>query len=73
MKVVTPDQNIIDGIKALAEEDSRSFSQYVNIVLPFVLPVFADDPQQRVYVSSALTVSTLVAIAGFAVLAAVGI
>lgn len=39
---------------------------------PFVLPVFADDASQRVYVSSALSVSTLVAIAGFAVLAAMG-
>ena len=39
---------------------------------PFVLPVFADDATQRVYVSSALSVSTLVAIAGFAVLAVVG-
>ena len=39
---------------------------------PFVLPVFADDADQRVYVSSALSVSTLVAIVGFAVLAAVG-
>ncbi len=40
---------------------------------PFVLPVFADDAEQRVYVSSALSVSTLVAIVGFAVLAAAGI
>ena len=40
---------------------------------PFVLPVFADDPDQRVYVSSVLSVSTLVAIAGFAVLAATGL
>lgn len=40
---------------------------------PFVLPVFADDEAQRVYVSSALSVSTLVAIAGFAVLAAMGV
>lgn len=39
---------------------------------PFVLPVFADDADQRVYVSSALSVSTLAAIALFAVLAAVG-
>ena len=39
---------------------------------PFVLPVFADDADQRVYVSSALSVSTLAAIAGFAVLAALG-
>ena len=37
---------------------------------PFVLPVFADDADQRVFVSSALSVSTLVAIAGFCVLAA---
>ena len=39
---------------------------------PFVLPVFADDADQRVYVSSALSVSTLVAIVGFGVLAALG-
>ena len=39
---------------------------------PFVLPVFADDADQRVYVSSALSVSTLLAIAGFAVLAVIG-
>ena len=38
---------------------------------PFVLPVFADDADQRVYVSSALSVSTLVAIVGFAILAAI--
>ena len=39
---------------------------------PFVLPVFADDPEQRVYVSSALSAATLLAIAAFAVLAATG-
>lgn len=39
---------------------------------PFVLPVFADDEDQRVYVSSALSVSTLVSIVGFAVLAVIG-
>ena len=38
---------------------------------PFVLPVFADDADQRVYVSSALSVSTLAAIALFAILAIV--
>ncbi len=37
---------------------------------PFVLPVFADDADQRAYVSSVLSVSTLVAVVGFAVLAA---
>ena len=36
---------------------------------PFVLPVFADGEEQRAYVSAALSVSTLVAIAGFAALA----
>ncbi len=36
---------------------------------PFVLPVFADDADQRTYVSSVLTVSTLAAIIGFAILA----
>ena len=36
---------------------------------PFVLPVFADDADQRVYLASALSVSTLTAIIGFAVLA----
>ena len=49
----------------------------VNVIFilppPFVLPVFADEPDQRVYVSSALSVSTLIAIAGFAVFAALGI
>ena len=40
---------------------------------PFVLPVFADDADQRTYVSSVLSVSTLVAIAGFALMAALGI
>ena len=37
---------------------------------PFVLPVFADDADQRTYVSSALSVSTLAASAAFAVFAA---
>lgn len=37
---------------------------------PFVLPVFADDADQRTYVSSVLSVATLAAIIGFAVLAA---
>ena len=40
---------------------------------PFVLPVFADDANQRVYVSSALSVSTLLSIICFAVLAALGV
>ena len=55
---------------------SVSLTNAINVMFilppPFVLPVFADDADQRVYISSALSVSTLVAIAGFAVLAAVG-
>ena len=49
-------------------------TQAVNLMFilppPFVLPVFADDEKQRVYVSSVLSLSTLAAIIGFAVLAA---
>ena len=54
-------------------EASLDFAVNVMFILPppFVLPVFADDADQRVYVSSALSISTIVAIAGFAVLAAV--
>ena len=38
---------------------------------PFVLQVFADDESQRAYISSALSVSTLLSIIGFAVLAVI--
>ncbi len=30
---ITLDSNIVEEIKTLAEDDDRSFSQYVNIVL----------------------------------------
>ncbi len=40
---------------------------------PFVLPVFADDENQRTYVSSVLSIYTLVSILGFAVLAVIGV
>ncbi len=30
---ITLDSEIIDEIKILAEEDDRSFSQYINVVL----------------------------------------
>lgn len=30
---ITLDSEIIDEIKTLAEEDDRSFSQYINLVL----------------------------------------
>ena len=55
---------------------SANLTGAINVMFilppPFVLPVFADDTDQRVYVSSALSVSTLVAIVGFAILAAAG-
>ncbi len=40
---------------------------------PFVLPVFADDEEQRAYVSSVLSIYTLVSILGFAILAVLGV
>ena len=40
---------------------------------PFVLPVFADGESQRTYVSASLSLSTLVSILGFAVLAMLGL
>lgn len=30
---ITLDEDVIDRIKQLAEEDDRSFSQYINMVL----------------------------------------
>ena len=39
---------------------------------PFVLPVFSTDEEQRVYLSSVLSLSTLVTLAGFVVLAVIG-
>ena len=30
---ITLDANLVDSIKQLAEEDDRSFSQYINMVL----------------------------------------
>ena len=39
---------------------------------PFVLTVFADDAVERTFISSVLSVSTLTAILGFAVMAILG-
>ena len=39
---------------------------------PFVLPIFADDDQERSSIASALSLSTLVTMAAFVVLAAIG-
>ncbi len=62
------------AVKALWPQ--AELTQAVNVMFilppPFVLPVFADDADQRVYVSSALSVSTLIAIVGFGALALTG-
>ncbi len=56
---------------------SVHLTEAVNLMFlmppPFVLTVFADDADQRTYISSALSVSTLVAVLGFALIAAFGI
>ena len=39
---------------------------------PYVLPVFSTDGEQRVYLSSVLSLSTLIALAGFVLLAVIG-
>ena len=39
---------------------------------PFVLPVFSEDEDQRAYLSAVLSLSTLLTLAGFAVLAVIG-
>ena len=39
---------------------------------PYVLPVFSTDEDQRVYLSSVLSVSTLITLAGFILLAVIG-
>ena len=39
---------------------------------PFVLPVFSTDEAQRVYISSVLSLSTLITLAGFVLLAVIG-
>ena len=55
----------------------NTLNSAVNVMFilppPFVLPVFADDAGQRVYVSSALSLSTVLSIICFALLAALGI
>ena len=60
-------------LNALWPEANLTAAINVMFILPppFVLPVFADDADQRTYISSALSVSTLAAIIGFAVIAAI--
>ena len=51
---------------------SRALNVMFILPPPFVLPVFADEPEEQVYLSSALSASTVLTIAAFAVLAAAG-
>lgn len=50
-----------------------TFNHALNVMFilppPYVLPVFADDENQRTYISSAISVSTIAAMIGFVVLA----
>lgn len=41
---ITLDSDVIESIKKLAEQDDRSFSQYINIVLKAHLAADADSP-----------------------------
>lgn len=62
-------------LKLLWPETDLTSAAIVMFLLPppFVLPVFADDEQQRAYVSSVLSIYTLVSILGFALLAVLGV
>ena len=58
-------------VRAVGLEDSLDQALNVMMILPppYVLPVFADDEKQREYVSSSLSVMTLITIIGFILLA----
>ncbi|MBO4884289.1 MAG: hypothetical protein J5602_03150, partial [Clostridia bacterium] len=65
---------VIGLLKLLWPETNLTSAIVVMFILPppFVLPVFADDADQRAYISSALSLCTLAAIIGFAILAVTG-
>ena len=79
MKVTVVRIAIMAGLRGLAGVIVHavglgdSLDQALNVMLilppPYVLPVFADDEKQREYVSSALSVMTLITIIGFIMLA----
>ncbi|MDD6039549.1 MAG: hypothetical protein PUD20_12250 [bacterium] len=62
-------------VRLIGFGDSLDAALNIMFILPppYVLPVFADDEKQRSYVSSSLSVTTLLAIVGFIVLAVVGV
>lgn len=76
LAIMLPMMGAMIGITTALFGDERFLSRAIVLMFllppPFVLPVFADDADQRAYVSSALSVFTLVTIIGFSILAAVG-
>lgn len=64
---------ILAGLIVRAVGLGDSLDQALNVMMilppPYVLPVFADDEKQREYVSSSLSVMTLITIIGFILLA----
>lgn len=45
---ITLDEDVIKRIKELAEEDDRSFSQYINMVLKTYLSTVANHPDDSI-------------------------
>lgn len=76
LAIMLPMMGAMIGLTAALFGYERALSRAIILMFllppPFVLPVFADDADQRAYVSSALSVSTLVTIVAFTVLAAAG-
>lgn len=64
---------VLAGLIVRAVGLGDSLNQALNVMMilppPYVLPVFADDEKQREYVSSSLSVMTLITIIGFILLA----
>ena len=64
---------VLAGLIVRAVGLGDSLDQALNVMMilppPYVLPVFADDEKQREYVSSSLSVMTLITIIGFILLA----
>ncbi|MGN0413621.1 MAG: AEC family transporter [Lachnospiraceae bacterium] len=64
---------VLAGVIVRAVGLGDSLDQALNVMMilppPYVLPVFADDEKQREYVSSSLSVMTLITIIGFILLA----
>lgn len=61
----------VAGIFSMGEDIVLALNMMFILPPPYVLPVFADDEKQRNYVSSSLSVITILTVIGFIVLAAV--